>query len=220
MRDGGIEGDVATIVLVRHGETDWNRDRRVQGWAPVPLNDRGRRQVARLAKAIDDRYEVDRLVSSDLRRALETARPIARLVGVTVEPDRAWRERDFGVMQGLGYRDLFEGYPEYALTEVGYAAARATPEGGERLLDHRDRVLAGFDRLVASIDPDETAVVVTHGGPLYFLLGWLKGIDVIAAVVEQEQDNCAITELTIETATGAVAIGVENDTEYRGDTDA
>lgn len=206
---------MATIVLVRHGETAWNRDRRVQGWAPVPLNDRGREQAAALAAEIESRYAVDRLLASDLRRTLETARPIARETGVSVEPDDAWRERDFGALQGLGYRELFSGYPEFAIGTSGYPAALARPESGESFIDHRERVLTAFDRLVESLDDEATVVVVTHGGSLYQVLGRLKGLDIVATVMNQEQGNCAINELAVDTANGRVSIVSENDTAYR-----
>lgn len=209
---------MATIVLVRHGETAWNRDRRVQGWAAVPLNDRGREQASSLAAVIESRYDVDRLIASDLRRTLETARPIARETEVPVEPDTGWRERDFGEFQGLGYRELFGGYPEYAIGTSGYPAALACPESGESFIDHRERVLAAFDRLVESLDSDETAVVVTHGGSLYQVLGRLKGLDIVATVMDQDQGNSAINELSVDTTSGNVSIVTENDTAYR-DTD-
>lgn len=205
---------MATVVLVRHGETAWNRDRRVQGWAPTPLTDRGRQQARALAAAIDRRYSVDRLVSSDLRRALETAREIARATGCTPEPDPAWRERDFGVMQGLSYEALFGEHPEFTLSELGYRAAETRPEGGERLLDHRDRVLEGWNRLRTDLSPDETAVVVTHGGSLYVLLGHLDGRDLLAAILDSEQGNCAINEIEIDANTGETTVVRENDVDY------
>jgi len=185
------------LVLVRHGETEWNRERRVQGWAPVPLADRGHEQAAALADRLADRA-VDRLIASDLRRTLETARPIARAVGCELTTDRRWRERDFGVLQGLSYGELFLGHPEYTLSEVGYTAAEARPEGGESLLDQRERVLAAFDGLQESLGPDDTAVVVTHGGPLYHVLGWVRGLDIRATILDQEQGNCAINELALD----------------------
>jgi len=199
------------LLLVRHGETEWNRERRVQGWAPVPLADRGHEQAAALADSLADRA-VDRLIASDLRRTLETARPIARAVGCELTTDRRWRERDFGVLQGLDYGNLFLGHPEFTLSEVGYTAAEACPEGGESLLDQRERVLAAFDGLRASLGPDETAVVVTHGGPLYLVLGRVRDLDIHATVLDQEQGNCAINELVVDG--DRVDVVTENDTGH------
>jgi probable phosphoglycerate mutase len=205
---------MAKIVLVRHGETEWNRDRRVQGWAPVALTDHGHEQAARLATALADRYSIDRLLSSDLRRTLETARPIGRAVDCELTSDHRWRERNFGVFQGLGYGELFLGHPEFTLSEVGYTAAEARPEGGESLLDQRKRVLSAFATLRESLGPDETVVVVTHGGPLYLTLGWVQGLDIETTIYDQEQGNCAINELVVDEASGAVDVVVENDTAH------
>jgi len=205
---------MATIVLVRHGETMWNRNKRVQGWAAVGLSETGHSQANTLASTLQDRYSVDRVVSSDLRRTLETARPIGRAVGCEPVTDRRWRERNFGVLQGLAYRELFLGYPEFTLTEVGYSAATARPEAGESLIDQRERVLDALSELVASLESDETVVVVTHGGPLYLVLGWLKTYDIISTIMEQEQGNCAINELKIDPATEEISIQIENETAH------
>lgn len=205
---------MATLVVVRHGETLWNRENRVQGWAPVALTETGRRQADSLAAAVADQYAVDRLVSSDLRRTLETARPVGRAVDCEPTPDRRWRERDFGVLQGLSYGELFLGYPEFTLTEVGYTAAEARPEGGESLIEQRNRILDALTTLIDDMDSEETVVVVTHGGPLYLLLGWIKDVDIVATIMEQEQGNCAINEIEVDTEGGGLTINRENDIRH------
>ena len=205
---------MATLVVVRHGETLWNRENRVQGWAPVALTETGRRQADSLAAAIADQYAVDRLVSSDLRRTLETARPVGRAVDCEPTPDRRWRERDFGVLQGLSYGELFLGYPEFTLTEVGYTAAEARPEGGESLIEQRNRILDALTTLIDDMDSEETVVVVTHGGPLYLLLGWIKDVDIVATIMEQEQGNCAINEIEVDPEGGGLTINRENDIRH------
>jgi probable phosphoglycerate mutase len=205
---------MATLVVVRHGETLWNRENRVQGWAPVALTETGRRQADSLAAAVADQYAVDRLVSSDLRRTLETARPVGRAVDCEPTPDRRWRERDFGVLQGLSYGELFLGYPEFTLTEVGYTAAEARPEGGESLIEQRNRILDALTTLIDDMDSEETVVVVTHGGPLYLLLGWIKDVDIVATIMEQEQGNCAINEIEVDAEGGGLTINRENDIRH------
>jgi len=205
---------MATLVVVRHGETLWNRENRVQGWAPVALTETGRRQADSLAAAVADQYAVDRLVSSDLRRTLETARPVGRAVDCEPTPDRRWRERDFGVLQGLSYGELFLGYPEFTLTEVGYTAAEARPEGGESLIEQRNRILDASTTLIDDMDSEETVVVVTHGGPLYLLLGWIKDVDIVATIMEQEQGNCAINEIEVDAEGGGLTINRENDIRH------
>ncbi|PSQ04963.1 histidine phosphatase family protein [Halobacteriales archaeon QS_6_71_20] len=189
---------MGTILLCRHGETIWNRERRVQGWAPTSLTERGREQADALAAHLAAEYDLDRLVASDLERAAETARAVSRATGVEPAFDSRWRERDFGRLQGLDADDVFGTYPEYALSATGHAAAEATPEGGESLLDTWERVRAGFADLRADVGTDETVAVVAHGGPLYAVTGELKGLDVVAAVLDQEQGNCAVNEVRVD----------------------
>jgi len=123
-------------------------------------------------------------LAPDLQRTLETARPISRAVGCEFRPDRRWRERYFGVLQGLGYGELFLGHCRFTLSGVGSTAAR--PEGGESLLDQRERVLSAFATLREELSADETAVVVTHDSPLYLVLGKVHGIDIEATILDLE----------------------------------
>lgn len=208
-----MESDEATVVLARHGETAWNRERRIQGWAPTSLTATGREQARALGAHLADAYDVGRLVASDLDRTRETARLVAREVDRPVAYDRGWRERDFGVYQGLSYEALFEGHPEFAVHELGVAAARTEPEGGESLLDARERVLDAWDRLVDSLAPGETVAVVTHGGPLYVLLGHLTGRDLVDALTAHDQGNCAVSEVRV-VADDPVVVR-EGETGYR-----
>ena len=88
------------VLLVRHGQTTWNRAGRVQGWAPTPLTERGRAQAEALADHLATEGDLDLLRASDLRRALETAEYVARATGLEARAESAWRERDFGCLQG------------------------------------------------------------------------------------------------------------------------
>lgn len=189
---------MGTILLCRHGETPWNRERRVQGWAPTELTERGIAQAAALADFLADEYTVDRIVASDLERAAATARAVSGAVGTAPTFDARWRERGFGRLQGLTYDDLFGTYPEYTLSEIGYAAAETAPEGGESLLEMRERVVTAFAELRAAVDRDETVAVVAHGGPLYAVTGALKGLDLVTAVLDQAQGNCAVNEVRVD----------------------
>ncbi len=202
---------MTTVVLLRHGETDWNANRRLQGWAPTPLNDRGREQATSAGGHLVSTYEFDSVVASDLRRTRETA----ELVCESVEPDpdfeKAWRERDFGVYQGLTYETMFEEYPEFDVGQSGEAALGITPERGESLLDLRERVLDGFERLLDEAT-GETVLVIAHGGPLYAVFSSVKNLDYATAIDESSQNNCAVNELRYEDEFELVR---ENDTSYR-----
>lgn len=205
---------VTTILLLRHGETTWNREGRMQGWAPTPLTDRGREQARRAGAAIADAYGVDRIVASDLRRTRETTAELLS-AGLDVEPtfDRQWRERSFGDLQGLTVEEVFEGYPEYSLLHSGAAGARATPPNGESLIDTRQRVIDGWDELVAEGSPDETVLVVTHGGPLFLLLAHVRGQDFEAAMAEGWPENTGLAELRVDRTDDGVAVEVHRDGE-------
>ena len=184
------------LLAVRHGETDWNRTGRLQGWAPVGLNDRGRRQARALGADLADRDGLladdgaDRLVTSDLRRTRETAALLGEALGLpTPQPERAFRERHLGVYQGLHVDDVRERHPE--LDEIGTVTGLSVvPEGGESLADMAARVRAGVATLRRTTPPDETLVLVTHGGPIRVLLADATGQDLRSAVREHDPENC------------------------------
>lgn len=202
---------MGTVLLVRHGETAWNRERRLQGWAPVGLSDRGHRQAEALGAALAESYAVDAIDTSDLRRARETADVVAEAVGAPVRDEPAWRERNFGVLQGVTYDVFDEEHGSYSLAVAGEAAVEAPPEGGESLLDLRERVLDAWSALLADLGGEETRLVVTHGGPLYLVLGQLTDRAVLEAVLDHHQANCAVNEVHVEA--GSPTLLRENDTD-------
>ncbi|WP_418282883.1 histidine phosphatase family protein [Halorubrum sp. DTA98] len=194
-------------LFVRHGETAWNAEGRIQGWAPVPLSDRGRTEAAEVGASLAARHDVDAVVSSDLVRALETAEAIADAADVDVETDRRLRERDFGSYQGLRSTGFFERFPEMDLLENGADAAAYTPESAESWLDVRERVLAAADDL---LDREGTVVAVTHVNPIRLVVGEARGFDVVRALTDLSFDNCSVT--AVDVADGVVR---ENGTDHR-----
>lgn len=202
---------MTTAVVVRHGETDWNNEGRMQGWAPVPLNELGREQAVAAGDWLADRYEFDRAVCSDLLRTRETAMRVCEPLGLedNARFSSAWRERDLGVYQGLTYADMYERFPEFGLGEAAVQAAAETPEGGESLLDLRDRTLDGWAALLEDAGREETVLVVTHGGPIHFLLGHVKGLDVRDAFMEHSMANCGVTVLERSGTAAGTAESVE-----------
>lgn len=201
------------IVAVRHGETDWNRNGRMQGWAPVPLNETGHEQAAAAATWLSDTYDIDRVIASDLHRTEQTAERIltaTELADIRFEPE--WRERDLGVYQGLTYQDIESRFPEFGLGETAYEATLALPEGGESLRDMADRVTGQFET-VRDRYAGETVLVVTHGGPLHVLLGYARDLSLPAALKNHHLDNCAVTEFRVDSE--EVEVVRENDTRWR-----
>jgi 2,3-bisphosphoglycerate-dependent phosphoglycerate mutase len=137
---------VTTLLLVRHGETDWNAERRWQGHADVPLNGRGREQAQALAEQIATDGRVDAIYASDLSRARVTAEIVADRLGLAVVADPDLREIDVGSREGrMGEID--------------------GPWDGEPHEAHASRIL-GAVRRIAERHPGERVLVVTHGGSL------------------------------------------------------
>lgn len=178
-----------TVLVVRHGETAWNRDGRIQGWAPVRLSERGREQARDLAPAIAD-WRVDRFVASDLERARETATLLADEAPLP-EPsfDRAFRERDIGRYQGFE-KGRLAGRDGPDLGDVDVA-----PPGGESLATMADRVEAGLADHLASLPADGTLLLVAHGGPIRTLLGLAHGQSLQRAQDGHDPANCSLTVL-------------------------
>ena len=126
---------MSTIVVVRHGETTWNRKQRLQGWAPAPLTDLGREQADQLGTVLTEGYDIDRILSSDLHRTEETVEILLEHFDVPVTFESAWRERDIGVYQGLQFDEMSERFPEHDLGETGSKAAHRRAESGESLVN-------------------------------------------------------------------------------------
>jgi probable phosphoglycerate mutase len=159
--------DATRIIAIRHGETAWNVDTRIQGQLDVPLNDTGRWQAQRLARALAAREPIDVVYSSDLLRAWETARAVSETTGAPVVTDEGLRERGFGVFQGKTFAEIEASLPEEALRWRKRDPFWA-PEGGESLTAMRRRVVETLHTL-ASRHTGEQIVLVAHGGVMDLL---------------------------------------------------
>lgn len=152
------------LCLVRHGETAWNAERRLQGHLDIPLNPRGELQAEETCKALSV-HRFDAVYTSDLLRARTTAEPVSRRLGQTPKVMTELRERHYGVFQGLTYEEAKQRYPaEYALFE-SRDASFTFPGGGESLLGFSSRIRNALEKLAAS-HRGEQLLVVTHGGVL------------------------------------------------------
>lgn len=168
------------FIVVRHGETDWNVERRHQGHMDSPLTPLGLAQAQALGERLKD-VPVDALISSDLLRAKVTTEQLlaARSTPVPVQWLPSLRERNLGIFGGLTSDEVAERYPQdYAAFRSGDPEYRI-PQG-ESLHDLQDRVAGAMDSLAAQFVPGQTVVVVTHGGALEQFLRYVLGIPLTA----------------------------------------
>jgi broad specificity phosphatase PhoE len=157
--------------MVRHGETDWNRDNRFQGHADPPLNDAGRAQAQALARGLD-RDGLVALYSSPLRRAAETAQILGNSLGLEVRLLEALREVDVGSWSGLTRSQVEARFPEGYRRWLEYGHGW---EDGETYEELGARVLEGLVE-IARVHPDERVLAITHGGPIRSALAAAAGI--------------------------------------------
>ncbi len=153
------------ILLIRHGETDWNVEKRLQGHTDIDLNREGVRQVAALGRALLNE-PLDAIFSSDLKRAFGTAQGIAIPRGMHIQLDKGLRERCFGAFEGLIHPDIKARFPEdYAAWQRRDIDARY-PQGefhAETLREFSTRAIAAITALASGY---RKVAVVTHGGVL------------------------------------------------------
>jgi broad specificity phosphatase PhoE len=162
---------VTTLLLARHGETDWNRQRRWQGHADPPLNELGRTQAQAMAPALASR-EVAAIYSSDLRRANETAQIVAAALSLPVTADPELREIDVGEWSGLTTPEIETRFPD------GWERHRAGEDGWEQGETHaamQRRIVAAATRIAAG-HRSETILLVIHGGTIRALLAHADGV--------------------------------------------
>lgn len=182
---------VTRILAVRHGETAWNRDARIQGHTDIALNAHGRWQARQLAQALRDE-PIAACYASDLSRARETAQAVADRHGHRVDTHAGLRERGFGVFEGQTWVELQAAYP--AETEAWRKRLPDfAPPGGESLLQLQARVVATVNELAAR-HPGEQVLMVAHGGVLDLLYRLATRLD-LQAPRSWELTNTAVNRL-------------------------
>ena len=150
---------MTTILLARHGETDWNAEGRVQGHADRPLNEAGIGQARELAEELAGE-RIDAVYASDLSRALDTARAVAEPRGLSVTPLIGLRERNFGTWEGLLDEEILERFPQ----------AHTGPWGDDETPEQLDTRVFEALLQIAEEHPGGQVLVVSHGGSMRALL--------------------------------------------------
>lgn len=182
-----------TIVLVRHGETDWNREHRFQGHADPPLNEAGRAQARTLAEELSQEPYA-RVFSSPLRRALETAEILAAGRGLEVETHAGLMEVDVGSWAGLTVSEVEarfpDGYRSWTESRSGWPDGETYDELGRRV------VSAVLD--LAARNGQATLLGVTHGGPIRAVTAYTRGLPFAAGRAEIDHVvNCGVVRFAV-----------------------
>jgi probable phosphoglycerate mutase len=190
---------VTTLILARHGETDWNRDGRWQGHADQPLNAAGRAQAKELADELRDE-PIAAVYASDLARARETADIVAAPRGLLVRTDRRLREVDIGGWSGLTLAEVEARYPETVARWRAGDPAHSF-EAGETYAAMGERVAEAL-REIARRHPGEQVLVVLHGGPIRAVLAHEAGISYEEQRHRREHlENCGLVRIAVEGGT-------------------
>lgn len=148
------------LILIRHGETDWNAEGRWQGQIDVPLNQNGKSHARRLVDELAG-SGIQAIYSSDLSRALETARPFANAFGLPIRIDRRLREINQGEWQGLLVTEIQARYAELFHSRMANPNT-VSPPGGETVIQVEERVYQALDDILRR-HPGETVAIVAHG---------------------------------------------------------
>lgn len=180
------------FILVRHGETPWNRTLQYQGHAPVPLNERGREQARRAAFRLA-RSGAVAIYSSDLPRAWETAEIIGEHLALRPVAMPDWREIDVGLWEGLTPDELYQRFPDH-MREYDRDPAGTVRLGGESYAQLQARVLRAFRQIEAAHQSGETIIVVSHGGSIRALFCHIIGLD-LANFGKLWLDNGSLSEI-------------------------
>lgn len=198
------------LLLVRHGQTDWNRDSILQGHTDLALNRTGVAQVESLRSFIDTQ-KVDAVYSSDLARAMQTAGILLNGRKDMIQGRDLLREIDFGDLEGMTFNDISSTYPDLSYTEFSFSKFN-----GESLEHLGERVKSFADEIRTKHIDSDTLLITAHGGTLRVLLCILLGID----VTHWWQFKMDLASLTVtQSEAGMSAITMLNYTNYTEETE-
>ncbi|WP_426390293.1 histidine phosphatase family protein [Variovorax sp. R-27] len=162
------------LILIRHGETAWNRELRFQGHADVPLNDIGHEQARRLGLRLAGETVVQHIISSDLMRAQQTAAPAASQLSLPVVTSAGLREQFFGVVEGMRSDEIQSLHPRAWEEWLEFREDHAMPEG-ETAREFHTRIIAALGSIAAA-HKGQHLIVVTHGGVLDMVWRTARGL--------------------------------------------
>jgi broad specificity phosphatase PhoE len=194
------------IILIRHGETDWNTEQVFRGKIDVPLNQTGLAQARAVRDALAE-SAIDALYASPLARAFETARVLAEGRGLAVGAEEGLSDVDFGLWQGLPKEKVKKDYPDLYSTWLTDPELVTFPRG-ETLLKVQQRAMAALERVMDS-NPGKTIALVSHRVVTKVILCGVLGLD-LSRFWRVKQDTCAINRF--EHDAGSYCLTLLNDT--------
>lgn len=181
------------LYLLRHGQTDWNKQSIFQGQTDIELNETG---IAEAKKAADifTKIKLDHIYSSDLKRAKKTASFVAAQKDLKIKEDSNAREMNFGDWEGLKFDQIKEQYTD-ELEAWQDDPLHNSPSNGEQMLDFKKRIVDFFNQIIEENKGDKI-LVVTHGGVIKLYLSVVLGSE-LADFWQFQIDNCSVTEIKI-----------------------
>lgn len=184
------------LYLLRHGETDWNKERRLQGQSDIPLNEYGVELAVRTAEGLRQTH-FDAIFSSPLQRAFVTAQIVAENRGIPVVTDDRLVEIHFGEDEGKFFEDGKKN-PQHSLYRLFHQPEEYAPTGGETLVQAKQRAMSFFEEKILPCEKScESVLIVAHGG-------WNRCLINTAAGIPNSEfwnialPNCAVSELALE----------------------
>lgn len=171
------------LILIRHGETDWNAQKRYMGSTDIELNERGHAQARALKAKLEGQF-IDTIYSSDAKRAMIFARHLFE--NSPIEATQELREMGFGIFEGMRYDEITEQYPELYRDWVNDPFGIDIPNG-ENACRFRNRI-AGIFRKIVKESEDRTSAVITHGGPIGVFMSDVLGVKDIWTLMPETGD--------------------------------
>ncbi len=198
---------MTTIILTRHGQTEWNREERFRGQIDVPLNATGERQAQALAERLAA-FPVTAIYTGPMQRALRTGEICAARLGLTAQPHPGLLDCNYGQWQGLTLDEVAARYPDLYQRWLNEPAIATFP-GGESLAIVQERTVGALRDIIAR-HPGETVVLVAHQGLNKALLCAILGLD-LSHYWDLRQDNCCLNVFRYHDA-GRYEVVTLNDT--------
>ncbi|MFW6278643.1 MAG: alpha-ribazole phosphatase [Bacillota bacterium] len=162
------------LIIIRHGETDWNKQHKYQGQQDIDLNQQGYQQARQTGSYLASR-KIDALYSSDLKRAYHTAQKINQYQELEIQCQKKLREMDFGTWEGLTYQEIKEKNPQL-LAEWNRDPAKINPPRGENLQIVQQRAKKCFQEIIAD-NEGKKVLIVSHGGVIKVFLATILNMD-------------------------------------------